>query len=428
MIDSFENARVARAYAAERSYGDPSQDMHVVGITGTNGKTTTVHLVAAIMQHAQRSAYALGTINSALTTLGEPELAQTLAALRDKDIEVVAMEVSSHGLAQHRADAVHFDVTAFSNLTQDHLDYHKDMDEYLAAKKRLFFDLESAVSVINVATPVGAALADEIALHVPDRRLITVGVPGATVYAHEPVHVASATTFDLVVDGNAYEVALPLVGAHNVDNALLAAGCAYGSGVDPVTIAEALSCAPQVPGRLQRVAIEGRSLPYVFVDYAHTPDALEHALGSLRAITPGALTVVFGCGGDRDRGKRPLMGRIAADTADKVIITTDNPRSEDPAAIIADIWQGIHPDAAPELATRTMFSDDDGSEADSGSTVSRIIDRAQAIQHAIEDATETDTVLIAGKGHETYQVFADKTIDFDDVKVAQDALSHRTDR
>jgi len=398
-----DNARIARAYAAERSYGDPSRDMRVVGITGTNGKTTTVHLVAAIMTYAGQNARALGTINSPLTTLGEPELAQALAGMRDEGVEVVAMEVSSHGLAQHRVDGVHFDVTAFSNLTQDHLDYHKDMEEYFDAKKRLFFDLKSDSSVINRANDPGKELADAIGIKLPQRNLIAVGTADALIRDENTVESAAGTSFDLAVGDQSYPVTLPLVGEHNVSNALLAAGCAYALGVEGRIIAEALTASPQVAGRLQRV--ETDQLLNVFVDYAHTPDALEHALGSLRGITPGKLGIVFGCGGDRDKTKRPLMGRVAVLGADHIIVTTDNPRSEDPQSIINDILSGMDIEHSAVCISE--------------------VDRAKAIEKAIIEAAEGDTILIAGKGHETYQIFADETIDFDDAQVAREALARR---
>ena len=395
-----ENARITRAFAAQQSYGDPSRDMRIVGVTGTNGKTTTVFLVASIMNTTGVRSQALGTINSPLTTLGEPELAQKLAQLRDEGIQVVAMEVSSHGLAQHRVDAVHFDVTAFSNLTQDHLDYHTDMNDYFAAKKRLFFDLDSEASVINIESDAGRELAEKIAAVRPDRKLITVGASDARVFASHVEESVSGTSFTLTIDGDEYPVDLPLVGYHNVSNALLAAGCSFALGVAGVDIADGLAQAEQVAGRLQRIATEHPI--NVFVDYAHTPDALAHALGSLRDVTDGELIVVFGCGGDRDTTKRPLMGKVAADGADHIIVTTDNPRSEDPRAIIDDIVAGM-----------------DGTSADAYSCE---VDRASAIDRAIDHAQAGDTILIAGKGHETYQIFADETIDFDDTQVAREAL------
>ncbi|MCL2818924.1 MAG: UDP-N-acetylmuramoyl-L-alanyl-D-glutamate--2,6-diaminopimelate ligase [Actinomycetia bacterium] len=401
-MNSFsDNARIARAFAAQSSYGDPSAALSIVGVTGTNGKTTTVQLIASIMEQVGVKARALGTIGSPLTTLGEPELAQALAKLRVEGVEVVAMEVSSHGLDQHRVDAVQFDVTAFSNLTQDHLDYHHDMESYFAAKKRLFLDLASQTSVIAIDTEYGRDLADQIAQEEPERRIITVGTPDAHLYATDVVEKAAATSFELIIEGVSYTVAFPLVGYHNVSNALLAAGCTLALGVDASSIAAALESVSQVPGRLQRCQSDA---PFnVFVDYAHTPDALERALIALRDITEGKLTVVFGCGGDRDTDKRPKMGSAATDHADKVIVTTDNPRSEDPASIIEEIVAGI--DEAPDAAVTTQ------------------IDRATAIDQAIAESHAGDTILIAGKGHETYQIFADKTIDFDDVKVAGKALA-----
>jgi len=348
-------------------------------------------------------ARSLGTINSPLTTLGEPELAQALARMRDDGVEVVAMEVSSHGLDQHRVDGVHFEVTAFTNLTQDHLDYHSDMACYFAAKKRLFLALDSTVSVINVACDAGIQLADEIARARPQRHLIRVGSADADVFARAIEPGATSTSFELVIGGQSEPVALPLVGAHNIENALVAAGCAHALGVDGAVIAAALARAPQIPGRLQRI---GADAPFsVFIDYAHTPDALEHALTALRTVTDGALTVVFGCGGDRDQAKRPLMGAIAARLSDRTILTCDNPRSEDPAAIIE--------------AIRTGF------EAEGSGVCQVEVDRARAIAAAIEAAHPGDSVLIAGKGHETYQIFAERTIDFDDAQVAGDALTRQ---
>ena len=403
MKETQDSARIARAFAAQQSYGDPSREMRIIGVTGTNGKTTTVHLIDAIFTHAGYRSHALGTINSPLTTLGEPELAQELASLRDAGVEVVAMEVSSHGLAQHRVDAVRFDVTAFTNLTQDHLDYHHSMDEYFSAKKRLFLELESQASVINEITEAGRILGDEIAQAVPERTLIRVGAPGSLITSERGRETPSGTCFDLSVAGATFAVDLPLVGYHNVSNALVATGCAYASGIDLETIADALCDAPQIPGRLQWV--DSDTGINVFVDYAHTPDALEHALIALRHITRGRLFVVFGCGGDRDQAKRPLMGRVATTHADRVIITTDNPRTEDPACIIDQIHEGIGHTHRGHCASQ--------------------IDRATAIAQAIDEAHAGDTVLIAGKGHETYQIFADGTIDFSDAQVAGDALARK---
>ncbi|MCL2024426.1 MAG: UDP-N-acetylmuramoyl-L-alanyl-D-glutamate--2,6-diaminopimelate ligase [Coriobacteriia bacterium] len=439
-MDTFDySERIALARAAEEAVGDPSRDMRVMGVTGTNGKTTTTHLFAEIMNYAQRSTFVIGTIGGDYTTPPEPELAETLARARDEDYEAVALEVSSHALVQHRVAAVHFAVTAFSNLTQDHLDYHESMESYFAAKKKLFLDYESAASVVNIDTTHGRRLVEEIRRAWPERTVLTVSSHGShsshgsyeeadpserpNLYATDIEGGASGATFTLHIHSDTsneqHEVKLPLVAAHNIDNALLAAGCAYALGIAPADIVAALSGAAQIPGRLQRVTrtdlddsahatdspTDSTTDPLVFVDYAHTPDALESALKALRPLTEGRIIVVMGCGGDRDRTKRPLMGEIAACEADMVIVTSDNPRSEDSDAIIDEIVAGMYHVAPAHYGCET--------------------DRAEAILWAIEEAHPEDIVLIAGKGHETYQIIGDTKADFDDVEQARAALTIR---
>lgn len=397
------DTRHALAVSAARFFGEPSSDIRVVGITGTNGKTTTTYLLDRIMEQAGMTTGLIGTVEtrvagtrlpSARTTPESSDLQALFADMRDQGVTGCAMEVSSHAIDLHRVDATRFAAAAFTNLTQDHLDFHHTLEEYASVKKRLFTDFDVEASVLNVDDPFGAGLAAEL--------------PGAwTVGRHHEAQVRAESVelhergarFDLVSPKGIAEVTLPLAGAYNVSNALVAAGCAFAIGLDLATVVEGLVSAPQVPGRLERIEC---GQPFsVVVDYAHTPDSLEKAIAAVREVTRGRVIVVFGCGGDRDPDKRPMMGRAAAASADHVIITSDNPRSEDPVGIILQVEDGVR-----------------GGHA----TYETEVDRRHAIGTAIGSATAGDTVLIAGKGHEDYQIFADHTVDFDDRVVAREVL------
>ena len=400
------DGRVALALASAEFYGNPSRSMDLVGITGTNGKTTTTYLLDSIFRADGRVTGIVGTVETRVageriaakrTTPESSDLEALLAQMREAGVSAAALEVSSHAIDLHRVDGVHFAVAAFTNLTQDHLDYHSTLEEYFSVKRRLFTDFDVAARVINIDDPAGASLAAEIP------GAITVGTnPSASVYARDIELSASGASFELIAGTQAVRVTLPLAGAYNVSNALVAAGCALGCGIDLATVARGLDAAPQVPGRLERVD-EGRSFS-VIVDYAHTPDSLEKAIKAVKDVTEGRVIVVFGCGGDRDPDKRPLMGRVAAFSADHVIVTSDNPRSEDPVGIILQIQDGLRDgEASWEVE----------------------VDRAKAIARAISLARPGDAVLIAGKGHEDYQIFADRTIHFDDREVARAELATR---
>ena len=286
---------------------------------------------------------------------------------------------------------------AFTNLTQDHLDYHKTLEEYLSVKRRLFTDFDVAARVVNIDDPAGASIASDL------EDVITVGLdPAAAVRATNVQLDANGARFVLAWEGESVQVAFPLAGAYNVSNALVAAGCALACGVSLAACAQGLEEAPQVPGRLERVDEAG---PFaVIVDYAHTPDSLEKAIGAVKAVTAGRVIVVFGCGGDRDPDKRPLMGTAAGFSADHIIVTSDNPRSEDPVGIILQIEDGLR------LA---------------GASWDVEVDRRRAIARAIALAEPGDAVLIAGKGHEDYQIFADRTVHFDDREVSREELKSR---
>ncbi len=377
--------------------------MSLIGITGTNGKTTTTYLLDSIMRAAGHVTGIVGTVETRVagerlpasrTTPESSDLQALLARMRAAGVTAAALEVSSHAIDLHRVDGLSFSAVAFTNLTQDHLDYHKTLEEYCSVKRRLFTDFDVAARVINIDDPVGASLAAEMP------GAITVGLDsGAEVRADRVRLDAQGARFDLVVDGESIEVALPLAGAYNVSNALVAAGCALACGVSVATVVSGLEQAPQVPGRLERVDDDG---PFaVIVDYAHTPDSLEKAIKAVKAVTAGRVIVVFGCGGDRDPDKRPLMGTAAGLSADMTIVTSDNPRSEDPVGIILQIEDGLRLTGAEWEVE---------------------VDRGRAIARAIGLAEPGDAVLIAGKGHEDYQIFADRTVHFDDREVSRRAL------
>ena len=396
---------------ADSFHGHPSAAMTTVGVTGTNGKTSTVQLLAQAWTLRGQKAGTVGTLGSGVypkivptgfTTPLVLRMHALLAELRDEGASAVAMEVSSHALDQGRVDGLHFDVAVFTNLTRDHLDYHGDMARYGAAKARLFDWPGLRAAAVNLDDAFGRELFAAVGGKVRALGFSSRGAAGASVRAEELVLDGSGIRFLLHAGGQAHPVRSPLLGRFNVDNLLGVATTLFALGMAPALIAETLSQLLPVDGRMNRLGGEGGA-PLVVVDYAHTPDALEQALASLRAHTAGTLTCVFGCGGERDTGKRPQMAAIAERLADRVIVTDDNPRNEDGDAIVADILAGF---AEPARVV-----------------VQR--DRAAAIAQAIDGAGADDVVLVAGKGHEPYQDVGGVKHPFEDAAVARDCLRRR---
>jgi UDP-N-acetylmuramoyl-L-alanyl-D-glutamate--2,6-diaminopimelate ligase len=398
-----EDVRSAMAIAAARFYGDPTARLPVVGITGTNGKTTTAFLVRSLLEAAGRPCGLLGTVKSVIggaehavvrTTPEAIDLQRTFAAMLEAGDEACAMEISSHALDLRRADGIHVACAVFTNLTQDHLDYHPDMEAYFQAKRLLFSSPLTRARVANADDPWGARLAEEF------EDTVTFGFRAAADYRAVDVQTGFAgSEFTAVTPDGEFATRIGLPGNFNVLNALGAWAAARALGVPPEAIAAALPDAGRVPGRFEPVD-EGQSFA-VLVDYSHTPDSLENALRAARELADRRVIAVFGAGGDRDRGKRPLMGEIAAREADVAIVTSDNPRSEDPHAIVGEILDGIADRAGVEVE----------------------VDRRAAIARAVALGEPGDVIVIAGKGHEQGQEFADgRKEPFDDVTVAREAL------
>jgi UDP-N-acetylmuramoyl-L-alanyl-D-glutamate--2,6-diaminopimelate ligase len=423
-VVSVADARKALAPLAHRAYGDPTRELAVVGITGTNGKTTVTHLVEEMLSKLGATPSLLGTIvfrmpgSSVVAPHTTPEadvIARFARRARDRGASHLVMEVSSHGLALHRADAIKFEVAGFTNLTQDHLDFHGTFEEYGKAKASLFFEREPASAVISIDDEFGAALAERFARERP-------GVPLVRTTTRDVAAELSVREFESTAAGIAARVRTPggeltlrssLVGRHNLENLLVALGSAILLGYSARDAIAALEHARGAPGRLERVA-DPRGV-HVFVDYAHTPDALDRVLVALRPLTVGRLIAVFGCGGDRDRDKRPKMGHAAGTRADLCIVTSDNPRTEDPAAIVAAIVPGVERAGQPPVSSSALRS------ASRGYVVE--VDRAKAIELALASARRDDAVLIAGKGHEDYQIVGTEKRDFDDRLVAASAIA-----
>ncbi len=406
------DARVAVARLAQAVRGWPARKLQCIAVTGTNGKTTVAHLVRELLAAAGHSPAMLGTIAyetgrrtaPAQTTTPDPVLLAELTDEMAADGRThLVMETSSHALDQRRTAGLAFDAAVFTNLSGDHLDYHGTMDEYARAKRRLFAELAAdATAVINRDDPAGESMADATPAAVRWYGLS----PAADVWAKIRRIDAGGTAFALRAGQREIECRTPLIGRHNVYNGLAALAVCDALGVPLEVAAEALGGVAAVPGRLQRVDTDE---PFdVFVDYAHTDDALANVLGSLRPLTKGRLILVFGCGGDRDRTKRPRMAATAERLADVLVVTSDNPRSERPEAILDDILAGLSPEARSAATVRA--------------------DRRAAIAAAVSGAAARDVVLIAGKGHETYQVLGDRRVHFDDAEVAAEALRAREGR
>ena len=407
-----ESARRAMALLAAELHGHPAEKLVLAAVTGTNGKTSTTTLVEAILARRYGRAGLLATtvyrtprraIPAGRTTPEAPLIQELLAELVEDGVPAAAIEVSSHALMLDRVTGCRFDAAVFTNLTRDHLDYHGTMEEYYEAKKRLFpLRKPGAAAVINVDDLYGKRLAGEVAS--PVASFSPSGAEAAADYRAENIHCdLGGTRFDVVHAGGRFAVASPLLGRFQVGNILGAAAAGLRLGVPETDVAAAIADVVNVPGRLERVHA---GQPYtILVDYAHTPDALERLLASVREVTDKKIILVFGCGGDRDRGKRAPMGEIAGRRADIAIATSDNPRSEDPAAILDEVEQGL----ARSGATKYL----------------KIVERRDAIRAAIDLANPGTVVVIAGKGHETYQQIGGKELPFDDRKVAAELVREK---
>jgi UDP-N-acetylmuramoyl-L-alanyl-D-glutamate--2,6-diaminopimelate ligase len=397
----------------KRFHGHPGDRLRLLAVTGTNGKTTTTYIVRHLLAAAGLRCGVIGTVEidngqtrrpSQLTTPGIVELTALLAEMVRHGCDACVMETSSHALDQGRVEGLRFAAGLFTNLTGDHLDYHKTMDAYAAAKAKLFESLdERAVAIVNGQDPAHSRMIRDCRAPV-----ITFGIdqPGVTIEARITASTARFTACRLIGPWGEVAVKLPLIGRHNVANVLGAVGIGHGLGIEIECMASAIESCPQPPGRLERVANPG-DLPFdVLVDYAHTDDALDNVLKALRPVTTGRLRVLFGCGGDRDRTKRPRMAATAARLADDIVITSDNPRTEDPRSILDEILTGVPAHRRGEVTVE--------------------IDRAAAIEQIISTATDGDVILLAGKGHEDYQIIGTQKRPFDDRLVAQAVMNRMT--
>jgi UDP-N-acetylmuramoyl-L-alanyl-D-glutamate--2,6-diaminopimelate ligase len=408
-----ENTRTALADLATAFYRQPALRLKMAGVTGTNGKTTTTFLIKHIAEKSGLRCGLVGTVRYEIgervlpaprTTPESADLQELLAQMLNAGCKAAAMEVSSHAIVQERTLGVEWDVAVFTNLTRDHLDFHGTMENYFDAKVRLFTDLaqqkkkQIPIAVVNSDDRYGEQLIGRIGDTVP---VVTYGMGARADFRASNYRMEfGGTSYQLDARGKSYLVRVPLIGRFNVANSLAALAAANALGISLREAVLSLAKSPQVPGRLE--AVPAKRQFQVFVDYAHTHDALLNVLKTLRELGPRRLICVFGCGGDRDREKRPLMGHVAAENADYSIITSDNPRKEDPDAIIAEVEKGFRSER-----------------------YEKVPDRAEAIARAIALAEPRDIVLIAGKGHEAYQEFADHTVPFNDVQIARNALDNR---
>ncbi len=421
-----KDARLALAHLSAAYFGHPSRELTLVGITGTNGKTTTAYLLEAILSAAGHRVGVLGTVNyrvgrrqwpAPVTTPESLDLNRLLREMVNEGATHAIMEVSSHALDLRRVDRVAFDIGIFTNLTQDHLDYHRDLDSYFAAKSRLFLEIlgngggPRGLAVLNLDDPRGRQLWSRVSGPV-----LTFGH-----YFQSQVRVLKAQfhreglTARVATPQGEFTLESRLVGPFNLSNLLAATAAALGLGFSLPQVAEGIAALEGVPGRLERFGPPGG--PHVFVDYAHTPDALASVLAALKTLNFRRLITVFGCGGDRDRSKRPLMGMAAAEGSELVIVTSDNPRTEDPRRIIAEIEAGLADAGLPPLSLAA---------ARRGARGYLVVpDRREAIHSAVRLAEPGDCVLVAGKGHENYQIWGTEKIHFDDREEVREALRER---
>ena len=424
-IITVDNSRLALAALAAAFYGHPSRELYLIGITGTNGKTTTAYLVEAILNAAGCNVGVIGTINyrfggkefeNPVTTPESLDLMRILRQMADSGVTHVVLEVSSHALDLDRVAFCEFDIGVFTNLSRDHLDYHGDMDTYWQCKKKMCVDClggefsqKEAAAVVNWDDAKGKELASEVSV-----RCLRTGLSEECEIRGDVQVSIDGASGTLEVPEGRFDFSTPLIGRHNIYNILAATGVATAMGLSLPTIKEGIEKLLGVPGRLEPVPNNAGFS--VFVDYAHTPDALENVLRTLKSLTTGRLITVFGCGGDRDRDKRPMMGKAAGRFSDLSILTSDNPRTEEPKSILKEIEKGVRKVQETKLEPAVLCK-----EPGQGYTVEP--DRRRAIALGINAAKPGDTVLIAGKGHETYQIVGSETLDFDDRLEAKKALN-----
>lgn len=399
------SARTALAKMAANFYGEPSKAMNMIGVTGTNGKTSTTYFMESVLNYVKRKTAVIGTVEIRIggekreidfatsTTPDTLELNQMLRIMADENVEDVVMEVSSHGLELQKVDGIDFEVGIFTNLTQDHLDFHITMENYCKAKSKLFRMCK--YGIINADDPWAEKVTEDATCEI-----ITYGIDSdCDLKAENIEYKMDRVHFTVKINNKDYDFELMVPGRFSVYNALATIGAAYAMGISPKDIQSGINNIKGVPGRIQNVPNDKGF--NVIVDYAHTPDGLENIINSVREFTKGRVITVFGCGGDRDRTKRPIMGEIVARLADIPVITSDNPRTENPDDIVKEVEVGVK-----------SVTDD----------YIMIVDRKEAIFKAVSIAEKGDSVIIAGKGHENYQILKDKTIHFDDVEVAKEAL------
>ena len=426
-VVSVSDTRRALAPIARRFYGSPADELRLIGVTGTNGKTSTTFLIESILEAAGIAVGIVGTVEirygdhrerTANTTPESLDLQRTLRAMCTSGISAAALEVSSHGLSLGRVEGCRFEVGAVTNLTPEHLDFHETMDSYLEVKTRLFRDFlaTEASAVVNVDDP----RADAFLAAAREAGARTIRVSRRTDIPAEIQVERAEVTLDgtraaLRLPSGPLDVELPLVGDFNVENMAVAVGVAVALGIEPDVIARGITACTQVPGRTERVGADVENAPTILVDYAHTPDAVEKLLRTIRPLARGRLITVFGCGGDRDRSKRPLMAEAVVEFSDRAIATSDNPRTEDPLAILSDVEAGLG-------GLRRV----EGSELDrTERSYALVVDRREAIALALGIARPEDTVVLAGKGHEDYQIIGREKLPFDDRVEARQALGRR---
>jgi len=427
-VVSVSDTRRALAPIARRFYGDPADELRLIGVTGTNGKTSTTFLIESILEAAGIGVGIIGTVEirygdhrerTLNTTPESLDLQRTLRAMCTSGVSAAALEVSSHGLSLGRVEGCRFEVGAVTNLTPEHLDFHETMESYLEAKTRLFseFLTSDASAVVNVDDPSAEAFLSSA--REAGARLVRVSrrtdIPAEVSVERADVRL-DGTRAALRLPSGPLEVDLPLVGDFNVENLAVAVGAAVALGIERDVIGRGVAACEQVPGRTERVGAEVENAPTILVDYAHTPDAVEKVLRTVRPLVGGRLITVFGCGGDRDRLKRPLMAKAVADFSDRAIATSDNPRTEDPLAILSDVERGL------DGLGRVDASQLDRTER----SYALVVDRREAIALALGIARSEDTVILAGKGHEDYQIIGRERLPFDDRVEARRALGRRS--